>query len=100
MFDPSSRYYKIEDAVHETTSSDGTMRHVVYKRRRFLPRSEEAPVLTEHVTAAGDRLDNLSARYLQDATLGYRICDANDVMRPRDLVAQVGRRIRISLVVR
>jgi hypothetical protein len=100
MIDPNSRYYPIADAVYESPTPDGTQRRLVYKCRRFLPAAEQIPLLTEHVTAAGDRLDNLSARYLQDPMLSYRICDANDVMLPRDLLLPVGRRIRIGLFIR
>ncbi|MEZ4618987.1 MAG: hypothetical protein R2867_26210 [Caldilineaceae bacterium] len=43
MFEPSSRYYALEDAEH--ILPDG--RVVVYKRRRFLPQPESLETLVE-----------------------------------------------------
>jgi hypothetical protein len=96
MFDPSSRYYKIEDAEMNVTGADGTERTIVYKRRRFISHGNDLPVLLEHVFAQSDRLDNITAMYIGDPTQFWRICDANNVMHPGEL-ENVGRIIRISL---
>ena len=95
MFTQTSRYYSLETATLSTT--DG--RESVYLRRRFLPDGARAVVLTEHVIAQGDRLDNITARYLGDPEQFWLICDANNAMRPDDLTAEseIGRRLPIPL---
>ncbi len=95
MFPVTSRYYGIETA--KLVTSDG--REVVYLRRRFLPDGTKAVVLTEHVVTQGDRLDNITARYLGDPEQFWLICDANNVMRPDDLTAEseIGRRLPIPV---
>jgi hypothetical protein len=95
MFDPSSRYYALENATHTVTESDGTQRTLVYKRRRFLPSGEGLAPLAGHNVAEGDRLDNITARYLGDPTLFWHLCDANRVLRPRDLTDEIGQTIRV-----
>ena len=45
----------------------------------------------------GDRLDNITAQYLGDPEQFWRICDANDAMRPDELTETIGRRLRITL---
>ena len=94
-FPPNSRYHGSETAVLETP--DG--RPIVYLRRRFVPAPDTRTSLQEHTVAAGDRLDNLAARYLGDPELFWRLADANTAMRPADLTAasQIGRRLRIPL---
>jgi hypothetical protein len=44
----------------------------------------------------GDRLDNLAARYVGDPEQFWRICDANDIMRPEELTEEVGRTFKIG----
>lgn len=46
---------------------------VVYLQRRFLP-SQEPTVLTKHTVTEGDRLDNITARYLGDPTGSRHYC--------------------------
>ena len=74
---------------------DGT--EIVYLRRRFLPPPDRFALLQEHVVTQGDRLDNITARYLGDPEQFWRICDANDAMNPPELTATIGRRLRITL---
>jgi nucleoid-associated protein YgaU len=45
----------------------------------------------------GDRLDNLAARYLGDPEQFWKICDANNVLRPDELTEEIGRVVRIAL---
>jgi len=95
MFPVTSRYYGIEIATLEINEE-----HTVkYLHRRFLPDSTKTVVLTEHAVAQGERLDNVTARYLGDPEQFWLICDANNAMRPGDLVAedQVGHSLRIPL---
>lgn len=93
MFKPSSRYYEIENAVHVT--ADG--REITYKKRRFLPRPETMPLLTEVTLKQGDRLDLIAARTLGDAEQSWRIADANNAMHPEDLTAEPGRVLRVAV---
>ena len=95
MFTQASRYYSFETVA--LTATDG--REIGYLRRRFLPDGTKAVVLTEHVVTQGDRLDNVTARYLGDPEQFWLICDANNAMRPDDLTAEseIGRRLPIPL---
>jgi hypothetical protein len=93
VFEHTSRYYAIETV----TLTDARGRVVAYKRRRFLPRGEDMPLLAEVVVAQGDRLDLITARTLGDPEQFWRIADANDAMNPFDLTAEVGRRLRVPV---
>ncbi|HEY7181486.1 MAG TPA: LysM domain-containing protein [Blastocatellia bacterium] len=92
MFEPTSRYFAIETAVY--TAPGG--REIAYIRRRFLPDTSSEPTLAEHTVVQGERLDHITARYVADPELFWRICDTNYAMKPEDLTAEVGRRLRIS----
>jgi hypothetical protein len=93
MFTPSSRYYSLETATIELP--DG--RQVAYKRRRFLPRGSEMPLLVETAVQQSDRLDLITHRILGDSLHFWRICDANDAMDPLELTEEVGRLLRIPV---
>ncbi len=71
MFAQDSRYVKL--ATYVVTLSNG---QVVTAVR--LPQPPVSLGLAGfHVRATGDRLDLLAARYLQDPTLFWKLCDAN-----------------------
>ena len=93
LFPPTSRYHNIETTTLETP--DG--RTTVYLRRRFAPPPERFALLQEHSVVQGDRLDNITARYLGDPEQFWRVCDANSAMRPNELTEEIGRRLRITL---
>ena len=93
LFPPTSRYYGL--ATTSLTSADG--RTVNYLRRRFVPQSSRFALLKEHVVADNDRFDNLAARYIGDAEQYWRLCDANNAIRPDELIETIGRRLRITL---
>jgi hypothetical protein len=93
MFPPTSRYYLVETATLER--ADGET--IAYLRRRFVPHPERMALIQEHVVALGDRLDNVTARYLDDPEQFWRLADANRALRPEELVEIVGRRLRITL---
>lgn len=93
MFEPGSRYHAIETALF--TLPDG--RQVAYKRRRFLPQGASLPLLAEVPVAEGDRLDLIAHHTIGDPEQFWRVCDANDAMRPADLLAEPGRRIRVPI---
>ncbi len=97
MFDTNSRYFKINNATITVKDSDGKERMIVYKRRRFIPSSEGTTTLVEHTVIQGERLDNITALYLGDPTLFWRVCDANLILDPDELTAQSGSRIKINL---
>ncbi len=92
-FPPNSRYFGL--GTRTLATPDG--RAITYLQRRFLPAASRFQLLLEHrVADQSERLDNLSAVYLGDPLQFWRICDANSVMRPADLV-HVGAVVRITL---
>jgi len=92
-FPPTSRYFGIETTTIETREGK-TYAHL---RRRFVPQPEKFTTLQEHVVVQGDRLDNITARYLVDPLQFWRVCDANRAMRPEELTEEIGRRLRITM---
>jgi hypothetical protein len=62
-----------------------------------VPAPERFALLTEHVVAQGERLDNITAEHLGDPEQFWRICDANGALRPAELTEELGRRLRITL---
>lgn len=92
MFQPTSRYYNVE--IAEWTSADG--RVVRYVRRRFIP-LDPSVALAEHTVIAGDRLDNVTARYLADAEQFWRVCDTSRAERPDDVTARPDRVLIIPM---
>lgn len=97
MFDPESRYAALKTATLTAVDPDGRMRQIRYVLRRFLPSPESGTVLTEHTVTEGERLDNITALYLDDPTQFWRLCDANNVMRPEELTEEIGGSIRIAM---
>src|SRR5262245_29978113 len=93
LLPPASRYYNIGTATVKTP--DG--RTFVYLKRRFVPPPDRFSLLQEHLVVQGDRLDNITARYLGDPEQFWRVCDANGAMRPEELAEEIGRRLRITL---
>lgn len=93
LFTSTSRYYGI--ATETLTRADGTT--IIYIKRRFLPSVDSFQLLQVHSVVQGERLDNIAAQLLGDPDLFWRIADANGAMRPEDLVATVGRQLKITL---
>jgi len=93
QFPPNSRY--TTTGASTLTAPDG--RTIVYLRRRFVPPPDRFALLQEHTVTEGERLDNLTAHYLGDAEVFWRLCDANGAMQPDELTETVGRRLRITL---
>jgi hypothetical protein len=81
MFFPGSRYANLSS--YRTTLRDGT---VVQAIPSPLPGS--TAVLGYHRRTQGQRLDHIAARYLDDATAFWRLCDANDAVVPDALAAR------------
>ncbi len=95
MFPKNSRYASVD--VLMWTAPDG--RQIAYLRRRFLPPDGTAIPMAEHVITRGERLDNITARYLGDPEQFWRVCDANHAMKPDDLTSDenIGQRLVIPV---
>ncbi|MES2741990.1 MAG: LysM domain-containing protein [Pseudomonadota bacterium] len=93
QFPPNSRYYGIATSVLEDADGGQT----AYLQRRLVPPPERFALLQWHRLAQGERLDNISARYLDDPEQFWRLCDANRALRPDALTERVGRLLRITL---
>jgi hypothetical protein len=93
QFPPNSRYHGA--AVAQTTTTDG--RTIAYLQRRIVPQPSEFTVIQEHSVVQGDRLDNVTAKYLGDPEQFWRICDANGAIRPDELTETIGDTINITL---
>ena len=89
----NSRYH----ALDTTTRNLPDGREQVYLKRRWVPQPERFVLLQTHPVVAGDRLDNLAARYLGDPEQFWRICDANRALDPEALTERAGRVLRITL---
>jgi hypothetical protein len=94
MFDPTSRYIGLDTAT--LTLPDG--REVRYVRRRFLPPAATGSVYAEHTVVEGERLDHITARYLGDPELFWQLADINNAMQSDELVDEIGRKLRVSLL--
>jgi len=92
-FSPTSRYYDTPTKTWE--AADGS--NLVYLARRFVPPGSRFATLSTHVVQAGERLDLVAGAELGDPLAFWRICDGNDAMRPDELTAEPGRRLRITL---
>jgi hypothetical protein len=97
VFDVASRYSTIEHTTITSLDPEGVLRTVTYVLRRFLPGTAGQTTLVEHLVAEGERLDNITARYLGDPTQYWRVCDANEVFRPNELTQTPGRTIDIAM---
>jgi hypothetical protein len=92
-FPPTSRYYGIDTTTIKT--ADGQT--VVYLRRRLISAPDRFSLLFDHTVVDDERLDNITARYMDDPEAFWRIADANAAMRPEELTETIGRRLRITL---
>jgi hypothetical protein len=89
----TSRYHGLPTRQLVTAAG----RIIAYAGRRFSPQPESLALLQLHTVTQGDRLDNVTAAYLGDPEQFWRICDANGALRPDELTAEIGRRLRITL---
>jgi hypothetical protein len=97
--DRTSRYFAVDVATTTVPDGTGGRRNVRYLRRRFPPPPSTLRTLAEHLITRGDRLDLITARYLGDPTQFWRVCDANLVLHPEELVApdRIGEVLRIPV---
>lgn len=91
-FPANSRYQSI--ATNTLVLTDGTQ--IIYLLRRFLPAADSLSVMQQYVVTQGDRLDNIAARFVGDPEQFWRICDANNSMRPDELTEVIGRQLNIA----
>jgi hypothetical protein len=73
MFASNSRYYGL--ATYTVTSPGGGVTNAV----RLPAPPVSLAIAGYHVRRGGDRLDNLAAKYLNDPTLFWKLCDTNGV---------------------
>lgn len=93
MFDPQSRYARLETREHETAEG----RRIRYVRRRLIPpKSSYQPASMVSITDS-DRPDLLAYRNLGVPTAFWQIADANEVMHPDELTAEIMRAIVIPI---
>lgn len=92
-FPPTSRYAQTETNILAKPGKDP----VIYLKRRFVPPPGEFSTIQEHIVQPGDRLDNIAHQYLGNPELFWQICDANGVMRPQEITADINRSIRITM---
>jgi hypothetical protein len=97
MFDATSRYHGIETGELTVVEVDGNARVLGYVRRRFVPGAAANSTLVLHPVVQGERLDQLATRYFGDPTQFWRICDANDALRPEELIEEPGKLVDIPL---
>jgi hypothetical protein len=81
MFFPGSRYLNL--TPYSVTRPDGT---TVLVTRPPVP--GQRAVLGYYRRNAGDRLDQISGRFLSDGTQFWHICDANGAVMPDALAAR------------
>jgi hypothetical protein len=93
QFPATSRYNGIATATLQTP--DG--KTIIYLTRRFVPSPDRFALLQLHTVTQAERLDNIAAQYLGDPTSFWRLCDANNAMRPDELTETPGRQLRITL---
>lgn len=96
MFNRTSRYFNLPTTTITVNDRDGDPVEIRFVKRRFIPSTDGETVVQEHRFTDKDRLDTVTARYLDDPTLFWRVCDANLVLRPEELELS-GRVIRITL---
>jgi hypothetical protein len=96
VISPTSRYANVQTATL-TVQRNGRAVEIQFLRRRFIPPATGDVTLVHHTIKQGDRLDNITARYLTDPTAFWRVCDTNRVLRPDELLSPLGRTIEVAL---
>jgi hypothetical protein len=92
-FSSNSRYFDVETTT--TVAADG--RDIVHLRRRFAPQPDALSTIGRHVVAEGERIDNVAAAEVGDATAWWQLADANGANDPEELVEQPGTVLRVTL---
>lgn len=92
VFDELSRYRGLPLLIW--TGDDG-VEHT-YVERRFVPGPEALSAAGVVAVNDQDRLDNIAAVQFGEATLWWRIADANRALQPDELTQRLGRRLLIT----
>jgi hypothetical protein len=92
-FSPQSRYYGLP--VASLARPDGST--ISYVTRRFIPPAVSFAVLQRHRVIQGERVDVLAGQALGDPLFYWRLCDANQALRPEDVTAKPGAFVNITL---
>jgi len=92
-YPPNSRYCGV--ATTTVTLSDGSTAACL--TRRVVPQPSAFSTMQIVTIRDGDRLDRMSAQYLGDPLLYWRLCDANDALRPDELTETTGASLLITL---
>jgi len=93
VFARGSRYEQVAQAIY----TDPSGRQIPYVLLRLIP---DALVQQVHTVAEGERLDLIANHYFSDPEQFWRICDANQVLRPADLTDIPGQRLLIPQATR
>ncbi len=96
MINANSRYAQVGTGSLQVVRN-GQPLVIRYLRRRFIPPLVGQVSFVVHPVRQGDRIDNITAKYLNDPTLFWRVCDFNQVLRPEDLTDTPGTTIEIAL---
>ncbi len=92
-FPANSRY--AGTGTLSSVAADGT--ETPYLARRFVPGREYYSSIAIHRVTGYDRPDIIAAGTLGDPLLAWRLADANGVMHPAEVTADVGRILSVPL---
>ncbi len=87
----TSRYYN----VGTNTTSDPDGNPIIFLRRRFVPPPDHYFSQQQHRVSQGERLDNITAKYLGDPEQFWQVADANLAMHPEELTEITDRILQI-----
>ena len=92
-FPANSRYHHTETNVLVGDNGEP----ITYLKRRFVPKADSFTTLQQHLVKQGERLDNITFKYLNDPELFWQVCDANEAMHPLELTEETNRILNITL---
>ena len=100
MFDPSSRYYDLQNktlTIKNSKLNKNTSTTVTYKERRFIPVIEKYSMSKEMTISSGERLDSLSYKLLGDPEKFWQLCDMNNIYYPPSLTDNPGSTVIVGI---
>jgi hypothetical protein len=96
MINSTSRYAQVGTSSL-TVTRNGLPSQIQFLNRRFIPPNAGQISFVKQTVQQGDRVDNLTAKFLNDPTVFWRIADFNVVFRADELTETPGRVIEIAL---
>jgi hypothetical protein len=84
----AGRYDRVQTATTAVPDGAGGSRDIRYLRRRTPADPASIVPLAVHLVRADDRLDLVTARYLGDPAVFWRVADANNALDPDALAGQ------------